>query len=390
LLVQKYAVDTTTSRFLNSQGKVRLVRVRDEMKRNSINKKELLTVYREWRDTPEYFVIADIHPITFSRTYKAYKCSKRGNDVYNYRQNQRFRELGMISEECGNEPIFDINASQPKTNLLFVTLTYDTKLCDRVLGWDNISEEWNRYISAIRKKFGKVHVFRVWESSMKGYPHIHALMLFDTASFDVFEHWNKKKSKSQYRIRQKNQFSKSWHSNVDVLAVNSVRGSINYLSKYLRKVHSGELRNDWALANMWVFRKRSYSLSGNFLNALKRIRLDLRRLRNSNRVPRIQTDLEGNRKNPNRVFCGIFSLDEIKACNTVKDDSWVLYLKKLPERKKIPDDDYRIYKELCDANTGISVNEQCFFASPLTDKEKQLRMVKVGLQKLTLNITIRL
>ena len=390
MLAQQCAIDDVAPRFLNSQGKVRLVRVRDELKRVSMTKKQLLTVYRKWRDTREYFVIADIHPITFKRTFKAYKCAKRGNDVYNFRQKQRFRELDRISEDYGNERIFDINASKPKTNLLFVTLSYDTKLCDRVSAWDNISEEWKRYISGIRKKFGKVHVFRVWECSKKGYPHIHALMLFDTATFDVFEHWNKKKLKSQYRIRQKNQFSKYWHSHVDVLAVNSIRGSISYLSKYLRKVHSGELRNDWALANMWIFRKRSYSLSGDFLNALKSIRLDLGRLRNSNRVSRIQLDLFGNRINPNRIFCGIFSLDEIKASNEIKDDElWVFYLKKLPERKKIPDDDYRIYKQLRNANIGISVNEQCFSAPPLTGKEKQLRMVKVGLQNLTLNTKVR-
>jgi len=269
-----------------------------------------------------------------------------------------------------------------------VTLTYDTKLCDRVSAWDNISKEWNRYISAIRKKFGKVHVFRVWESSKKGYPHIHALMLFDTVSFDVFEHWNKKKLKSQFRIQQKSQFSKSWHSNVDVLAVNSIRGSIGYLLKYLRKVHSGQLSNDWALANMWVFRKRSYSLSGDFLKALKSIRLDSTHLHNSNQVPKIQTDLFGNRKNPNKIFCGIFSLDEIKECNTVKNDNfWVLYLKKLPERKKIPDDDYRVYRALRDANSGIS--EQRFSEPPRTGEEITGRAIKVGLHFLTMNIMVK-
>jgi len=383
MLLQKFIVEDYTSRFLNSQGKVRLARVRDELRRGSMAKEELLGVYRRWRDTSEYFVIADIHPITFRRTFMAYKCSKRGNDVYNYRQSQRFRELDRISQAYGNECIFDINASTPKTNLLFVTLTYDTKLCDRILAWDNISKQWNRYISAIRKKFGKVHVFRVWESSKKGYPHIHALMLFDTASFDVFEHWNKKKLKSQFRIQQKNQFTKSWHSNVDVLAVNSIKGSIGYLSKYLRKVHSGELSNDWALANMWVFRKRSYSLSGDFLKGLKSIRLDSTHLHNSNQVPKIQTDLFGNRKNPNKIFCGIFSLDEIKACNTIKNDNfWVLYLKKLPERKKIPDDDYRVYRQLRDANSGIS--EQCFSEPPITGEEITQRAIKVGLQIMTI------
>jgi len=89
--------------------------------------------------------------------------------------------------------------------------------------------------------------------------------------------------------------------------------------------------------------------------------------------------------NPNRVFCGIFGLDEIKACNTVRDDrSWMFYLKKLPERKKIPDDDYRIYKELYDANTGISVNEHCFSEPPYTGEEITRRAIKVGLQVLTI------
>jgi len=107
-------------------------------------------------------------------------------------------------------------------------------------------------------------------------------------------------------------------------------------------------------------------------------------LHNSNQLHTVQLDLSGNSKNPNLIFCGIFSLDEIKACNTLRDDrSWVFYLKKLPVRN--PDDDYRICRELKDANSGVPLSEQCFSEPPNFGEEITKRAIKVGVQVLTVN-----
>lgn len=56
--------------------------------------------------------------------YVAVKCAKRGNDVYLLRVENRLRGLGFH--------IPDVNidfTKHPFTNMLFITLTYDTKLC---------------------------------------------------------------------------------------------------------------------------------------------------------------------------------------------------------------------------------------------------------------------
>ena len=365
------------SDFTNSRGKIRLVKVRDCLNRGVISDNDLIELYKNWRDQNEYLILC-YHRRDFMLEYRAVKCAKRGNDVYNWRIGQKFKELEMLASLYGENKIFDINQAEPKTNCLLVTFTYDTKLKKKIDAWHDISLEYNRAITRLRQKFGKISVLRVWESFRNGYPHIHAILLFDDKRFNVFEHWTTN-NKSTYRIQEKAEFSKVWHSNVDVLGVSSVRGAVGYLIKYLKKVHSGESKHNLTLANLWINHKQSFAISGNFSERLANIRLDLGNLRNSKR-PIIQTTLEGEKIKPTCVLVGIFSMDEIKSVNKIRDSrAWSFRLRKLPKKHPdLTDDQLHVGRELCDANRGISLGSVVFSRSPSCEQEKTERLTLLG------------
>ena len=198
---------------------------------------------------------------------------------------------------------------------MFLTLTYDTKLDDKDTAWKKISTDYNRAITRLRKKYGKISILRVWEASKKGYPHIHAILLFHDYKFNVFEHWSG--HRSSYRIQEKSQFDKIWHSNVDVMAVDSIKGAIKYVSKYLRKVHQNNSEHDWTMTNMWIHHKQSFALSGDFVQQIAEIRLDIRAMRNSN-LKMIQLDIEGKPHVNPCVLVGFFTLGQILQTNNLK------------------------------------------------------------------------
>jgi len=360
------------SDYTNSRGKIRLAKVRDCLNRGVISDNDLIELYKNWRDQNEYLILC-YHRRDFILEYRAIKCSKRGNDVYNWRINQKFKELEKLAGFYGDYEIFDINQAEPKTNCLLVTFTYDTKLKDKIDAWHDVSLEYNRAITRLRQKFGKISVLRVWESFRNGYPHIHAILLFDDKRFNVFEHWTTN-NKSTYRIQEKEEFSRVWHSNVDVLAVSSVRGAVGYLIKYLKKVHSGDSKHNLTLANLWINHKQSFAISGNFSERLANIRLDLRNLRNSKR-PMIQTTLEGEKIKPSCVLVGIFSMDEIKQVNHVRNPkAWSFRIKKLPDKRQdFTDDAQRVGDELFDSNRGSSLASVIFSCSPVSEQEKMRR-----------------
>jgi len=365
------------SDYTNSRGKIRLVKVRDCLNRGVISDDDLIELYKNWRDQSEYLILC-YHRRDFRLEYRAIKCAKRGNDVYNWRISQKFKELEMLASLYGENKIFDINQAEPKTNCLLVTFTYDTKLKNKIDAWHDISLEYNRAITRLRQKFGKISVLRVWESFRNGYPHIHAILLFDDKRFNVFEHWTTN-NKSTFRIQEKAEFSKVWHSNVDVLGVSSVRGAVGYLIKYLKKVHSGESKHSLTLANLWINHKQSFAMSGNFAERLANIRLDLRNLRNSKR-PIIQTNLDGKKIKPTCVLVGIFSMDDIKKVNQVRNSkTWSFRIKKLPDKKPdLSDDLLHVACELYDANRGISLGSIVFSRSPKSEQEKTRRPTRIG------------
>ena len=314
------------ARFFDKNDKIRLLQVRNEASNRLITHDELQQIYADWVNQDEYLVLAKPE----SRKFVAVKCSKRGNDVYKFRIENRFKELDALAEIVGGDKIFDINEANPKTNVLFVTFTYDTKRCSEKEAWNNIGTEYNRAISHIKRKFGKdsknpakVSILRAWEGHKNGYPHIHAIMVFHDTMFDVFEH-QKTSNTTEYRIQEKPQFEQAWHSWVDVKAVSSIGGAIRYLTKYLRKTHGYDAETNLTQAQMWVNRKQSFSMSDDFVKSL---RLVYKSAQFKQKLE--QLDLFGESIEEKWQFVGIFSKEELKYLIKHDSTSWNLELSSL-------------------------------------------------------------
>jgi len=343
--------------YSNSQGMIRLNRVKSALKDGRISNDNLIKIFNKWRYQKEYFVLWEVG----KSKGKAYLCSKRGNDVYNYRINQKFKEIEKLAHFYGDSKLFDINQPNPKTNCLFVTLTYDTKLKSLDEAWKQIGIEYNRFVSGIKRKFGNCAIIRAFESFKNGYPHIHAIILFDDYQFDVFEYWNKAGTKSSFRIKQKSKFDIHWHSHVDITAVHTIKGAVGYLTKYLKKAYDKDSKYELTLAMLWIYHKQAFAISGKFYEKLKEIRLDTQSLPNSNKLT--QTTLEGDILKPDLKFLGVFSYGEIAKQNKIENpESWVQILSMIPEHNIVNDEDKQIARYLYSANHGIVIEfspEKC-------------------------------
>jgi hypothetical protein len=252
----------------DAEHKPRLAFARNYFLEFSIDKdldlKELEEFYKNWRDFDEYLVLqkqTDNLRIKgeVDKETIAVKCAKRGNDVYWWRVWKRLKFLYKLRDKV----LFDPHDSIKMTNVLFVTLTFDTKISTIREAWETFGEEFNKWIRNLRKKFGKISYLRCWERSKKAYPHAHVLMVFHEYKFKIaFSHI--KKSRRVYRIVEKGAFERSWHSFVDVQAVRKMRAGITYILKYLTKTKNETQTQRLTLALCWLFRKRSFAVSGDF------------------------------------------------------------------------------------------------------------------------------
>ena len=175
---------------------------------------------------------------------------------------------------------FDSHSNIKASNVLFVTLTYDTKRSTIQEAWETIGEDFNKWIRNIRKKYGRVSHLRCWEASGKGYPHIHVLMIFHDYKFRVA------RIQGKNRILEKESFEKSYHSFVDVQAVRKIKEDIKYVTKYLTKTRHESQTQSLTLALCWLFRKRSFAVNGDFLESLT-----TSKRKRDNRL--VQIDLQG-------------------------------------------------------------------------------------------------
>ena len=293
-----------------SPDKMRLGPVRARMYNEGIDGATLVSyavaTYREWVAQTEYLVMGLYNPREGYEEFKAVKAAKRGNDVYHKRVRERFGEL----MELPNVQFFNYKdrSSKHTTRALFVSLTYAHDELSIGEAWEAVGEDYNRFITNIRANYGPVSVLRVWESQRNGYPHIHAIMLFEGHEFNAFHH------NDTWRVAEKRDIEGYWeHGFSDVEALASLRGGMAYVAKYLGKVHGlvcdydsggGELNEaeDPALSNlvsrasmytlslMWIFRKRAFSVSGSWC--------DLIRAMHNSKSPAeywelLQVDLEG-------------------------------------------------------------------------------------------------
>ncbi|GAI25402.1 unnamed protein product, partial [marine sediment metagenome] len=254
------------------------------------------------------------------------KLPKRGNDIYRWKMKRR---LGFL-ESLGDSHFFDPkdrNLHGAKTRMLFITLTWDPKTCDLETAWsgrklekvvgcpDNdpynpsprkgtkpenvgdhyqshvkgcpcVSCRYNRFTTALRMKFGRVKIFRNFEAfgestadgevHADGYPHVHAVLLFEDHAFTV----SHRDRHNHFRILRadKDKIADLWQFHVDVEACYSVQGAMGYIKKYLQKTYGKpnvenvpRITSDKAeltISLLWLFRKQSFAVSGGWSSDL--------------------------------------------------------------------------------------------------------------------------
>jgi len=245
----------------------------------------LVHFYREWRDLDEYGLIREKNekiPI-YKRKIIAIKCSKRGNDVYQRRVRDRFGAL-MRQDDVEFFPFSEVN---PKVSLVFVTLTWADR-GDIRESWEKNGENFNRWITNLREKYGRLSYARTWEAFENGCCHVHLMIQFHEARLLAFKTIDQE-GKFVWRISEKSEFERSWPAFVDVRAVRTYSAVVRYLQKrVLKGTDKGDQQaGDLTHSLLWVFRKRAFALSGELVARLHDL---IRSLRNSKPG---QRDLEG-------------------------------------------------------------------------------------------------
>ena len=219
--------------------------------------------------------------------------AKRGNRVYEGLLQKRIcKELSFVGDPrfknmiVRNKPGFRTTSL---SNVFFVTLTCDTKKYqnNKKVAWLSFEKDYNLFMIRLRQKIGDVWVLKIVESTKRGFPHIHLLMITKN-SFDVFKPQNltcnncKKKfpvsfesyhvkcpycesgMKHNFRMKQSSLIKRLWKSNVDILSPKNVNGVINYCLKDMFKQfkhRSAANRDSLSLVMGWIFGKQSYSIS---------------------------------------------------------------------------------------------------------------------------------
>lgn len=268
------------SNISGENGKPRLKHARSYFVRISQEDIPVLQeAFQIWRDYDEHMLLRGENLFNGEKVHVAVKCSKRGNDVFTQRLD---RKLGFLRGFEGIK-LFSLLDFQKceymPSNLLFVTLTYNPALCSMDEAWDKIGGEWNRFITNLRNKYGRILYLATPEAfpdpngSAFGYPHIHVMMLFLDQDFNVFPNWEKKRDGKEgwvFRVKEKYEIESQgrWHSFVDMKAIHSGRAMGGYLRKHMKNTHGGS--DPAALttqAVLWLKKKQTFSMSSGFREA---------------------------------------------------------------------------------------------------------------------------
>ena len=288
----------------------------------------LKEAFRSWQGYDEYMLLRGEQFKTGKEMFLAVKCSKRGNDVYARRLDRKLGFLDRLTNvKFFHEVDFD---KQPYalTNLLWITLTWNSNLCSLDEAWKCSYHELHKFKANLEAKYGKIEwltfiqPFDDEKGAAYGYPHFHMVVLFKEASFNAFPRLEKHEGKTclRYRIKEKRELevASRWHSFVDVQALSSLRGAVHYCKKYAKSVCYGD--SEKAVLNSamaWLYRKKSYTLTHGFQEALNDLILTLQVRKNG----AMQKTL-GGKDLPLWVwkFCGIRSAAEVGVASA---DVWV-------------------------------------------------------------------
>jgi len=242
----------------------------------------LIEGFQNWRDFAEYMLLMGENRVNGKKMFLAVKCSKRGNDVFSRRLDKRLGFLGrMEGIDLFHADDFKTNRVV-RSNLLWVTLTYNPALHSLKAAWETYMKDWNLWITNLRNRYGKIDVLKFSEAFPKefkkdgsrakafAYPHIHAVLLFKEAHFRVFPHMEEGRDGALglvYRIGERDELKAQgkWHSFVDIKALSSGRALGGYLRKHTKNTHYGDSQGALVTqALLWLHKKQTFSMSSGF------------------------------------------------------------------------------------------------------------------------------
>jgi hypothetical protein len=120
-------------------------------------------------------------------------------------------------------------------------------------------------MASLKKKYGNISIIRSFEAQRDGFPPIHLLLFVHDVEFEAFH------SQGKWRICHKEEIAYRWPwVFVDIQAISSLHSGISYVVKYLNKVHEVVTDEELdsilvlTLATLSIFKKRVFSISGNF------------------------------------------------------------------------------------------------------------------------------
>ena len=130
---------------------------------------ELKEFYRDWRNYDEYVVLQKQSENSrnkgeVEKETIAVKCAKRGNDVYWWRVWKRLKFLHNLKDHT----LFDPHSNVKFSNVLFITLTYDTKRSMIRESWEIIGLAFNNGYEIYGKNMDAFLIFVVGKQQRKG------------------------------------------------------------------------------------------------------------------------------------------------------------------------------------------------------------------------------
>jgi hypothetical protein len=302
------------SLILDDNGNPRLKQARHEFLPLTREKIPLLMkAYKIWSGFDEYLELENRK--TLERLYVL--CSKRGNGPYNRRLEDKliflkdYKDIELFSDsEFKSKPIIKID-----TILIWLTLTFDTKLDSLDNAWDNDCAEYNLWITRLKYHYGEDNVHPLnfiqpfpGNGPAQGYPHHHVLLLIENHDFHVHRDMEEENNtlKMVYRLDSEEEKelleAGNWHSpQTDVKVLRNGQHVYNYCFKYVQNVVTGSC---WPESEdpskpgayekslitnsiLWLKRKRAFTMGGDFRVSYSRL---IRALHNSKPV---QVNFEG-------------------------------------------------------------------------------------------------
>lgn len=302
----------------NDQGFVRLARVR-ERGFDLSNEEELdylAGIYAEWLLDDIYIVLKRTevpnrvlcYPAEGCSEYHICKARKRGNDVDARRTESQARILReVLAPYCLPKSVLceldgdiysqqeydDImrrarRASRTQTRLIYATLTFDHQFFESPAdAWAQVGAQWNRFISALRKRCGtttvvvsktgrlrskrkdcKIHYVRSWEAHRDGWPHVHAVLAFEDWDWGIFEDANGVK-----RVKHVEIIKDAWKAgfaDVRALTLETLKSGLDNVLWYVAKSRSDmdyRLVTQWPVKRLrtqsilWYLGKRAWAIS---------------------------------------------------------------------------------------------------------------------------------